>query len=323
MNDITQDITISEDAVTTRFPSVVSEKKPCLTVLYGGSVGTVHTLSAESAISIGRADDAGVRIEDQRVSRRHAEVMIDSNGTVVLADLGSSNRTYVNGTPIEKQELRDGDRIQIGYSCIIKFSYQDELELTIQEELADGMRNPHTKIYTEAYLIDRLGSEFAHAQRHDEELGLLIFEIDHLQRIISDNGKVAGDHLLQEVARATRQILRDQDVFAHYEEERFAVLARDIGDEGAVVLAQRIRRTLQKHCFFFEQTQIPVTVSIGIATYSDKIKKPAKLIKAAVKGLTKAKKKGGQNCIGGDAVKTFLRSGGSAATTRNVTGSTA
>ena len=61
---------------------------------------------------IGRGADADIRIDDPGVSRHHAEILVGSD--VILRDLGSTNGTYVNGTLVAEQPLRDGAIITIG-----------------------------------------------------------------------------------------------------------------------------------------------------------------------------------------------------------------
>jgi len=68
---------------------------------------------------IGRSEDAQVRLPDVGTSRRHAEVRFDGV-RAVLADLGSTNGTLVNGGLAREQELRDGDRVQVG-STVLTF----------------------------------------------------------------------------------------------------------------------------------------------------------------------------------------------------------
>ncbi len=75
-----------------------------------GKLGTFQLTRAVTRI--GRGADSDIRIEDPGVSRHHAEVRIGSD--VVLRDLGSTNGTYVNGTLIAEQPLRDGAVITIG-----------------------------------------------------------------------------------------------------------------------------------------------------------------------------------------------------------------
>ncbi|MDH3689171.1 MAG: GGDEF domain-containing protein [Gammaproteobacteria bacterium] len=284
-------------------------KIPCLTVLKGGRAGMVHALVAGQIALIGRADDADVRIDDHRVSRKHASVTC-SNGDVILEDLGSSNGTFVNGIRIEKQQLKEGDSIQIGPGGIVKLSNLNELEQKLQQEVASGLKDPQTGIYSKNFFLDRIEAEPTYAQGHQDKLGLIVFEIDHFTDISNTHGSPAGDFILKEVAWVVGQILRTQDIFARYDGAQFVVLAHDLGDQGAVVLAQRIRRGVKLHRFVFKGGRIGVTVSIGIGTLSDKVKKPVKLINLARNSLNRAKKQGGEDVIGGDAVKTYRQSGG-------------
>ena len=66
-----------------------------------------------SDVTIGRSPGNVVRINQPSVSREHAEIIYD-NGQCTIRDLDSSNGTYINGTPIQNQVLRDGDRVQVG-----------------------------------------------------------------------------------------------------------------------------------------------------------------------------------------------------------------
>ena len=71
-------------------------------------------LLAEGVTVIGRAGDAGVRIESGGVSRHHARIVID-RGHAHVEDLGSKNGTFVDGKPVtDARVLRDGDEIRVG-----------------------------------------------------------------------------------------------------------------------------------------------------------------------------------------------------------------
>ena len=63
--------------------------------------------------TIGRGAEADVRLSDTGVSRLHAEVRVEP-GSIVVADLGSTNGTRVNGAPATGAALRDGDTITVG-----------------------------------------------------------------------------------------------------------------------------------------------------------------------------------------------------------------
>jgi pSer/pThr/pTyr-binding forkhead associated (FHA) protein len=78
----------------------------------GGRSGESFTLD-EDRMSIGRAPDAAVFLDDVTVSRNHALLVRRRDG-LDIDDLGSLNGTYVNRRRIESHELTDGDEIQIG-----------------------------------------------------------------------------------------------------------------------------------------------------------------------------------------------------------------
>jgi pSer/pThr/pTyr-binding forkhead associated (FHA) protein len=86
----------------------------------GAGVGSLVLPSGEriplarEVITIGRMSDCAVSLTDTNVSRRHAEVRPSARGYVV-ADLGSTNGTKVNGTRVQgEQLLADGDIVSVG-----------------------------------------------------------------------------------------------------------------------------------------------------------------------------------------------------------------
>jgi hypothetical protein len=79
--------------------------------------GRQHAIS-EPRVVLGRSRDAGVRISDVNISRKHAEVRQEGT-TFWVVDLGSTNGTLVNGKRVDRQRLRDGDRITLGSTEIV------------------------------------------------------------------------------------------------------------------------------------------------------------------------------------------------------------
>ncbi len=72
----------------------------------------------EGATVVGRGQEAQFRLPDTGVSRRHVEIMWDGQ-TAMLADLGSTNGTTVNGTPVQTWQLVDGDVVRVGQSRLV------------------------------------------------------------------------------------------------------------------------------------------------------------------------------------------------------------
>ncbi len=276
-------------------------------VLSGGAIGMMYKLNRDAPMVLGRGLGADVRLDDDGVSRQHSKVTTAGNGDPVLEDLGSSNGTYVNGDRIQTHALKDGDKIQVGSISILKFSYQDELERAFQEQLFDrGLKDGTTGIYNKQYLLDRIDSDYSHAQRYGTSLSLLMFDIDHFKKINDTYGHPAADSVLKELAQIVRRTLRTSDVFARYGGDEFVVLMREIDDAGTLVLAKRICKLIKKHKFVFEGMQISCTISLGMASLSDKVSNASELIQLADKYLYKAKQ-AGRDCIGGHAVKTVAQ----------------
>ncbi|MFZ9174811.1 MAG: FHA domain-containing protein [Ilumatobacteraceae bacterium] len=95
------------------------KKKALLVVRNGPNEGARFSLSAIDSV-IGRHPDSTICLDDVTVSRRHAHLE-QSDGQVVLRDLGSLNGTYVNQERIEEVALRHGDEVQIGRYRMVFF----------------------------------------------------------------------------------------------------------------------------------------------------------------------------------------------------------
>ncbi|MBF5066749.1 FHA domain-containing protein, partial [Salmonella enterica subsp. enterica serovar Istanbul] len=88
--------------------------------------------------------------------------VLSIGGRVIIEDLGSANGTLVNGEMIQHQELKEGDKIRLGANTMLKFTYQDKLDETFQQQMYDAaLRDGLTKSYNKKFFIDRLETEFA------------------------------------------------------------------------------------------------------------------------------------------------------------------
>ncbi|PHY03245.1 MAG: histidine kinase [Planctomycetaceae bacterium] len=104
---------------------------PSLFVIQGRNKGSRYDLAAhEGAMSIGRDAGNAIQIEDNEVSRRHAEIR-HIGDTLVVGDLKSSNGTYLNNRKIERAELTSGDHLQVGRTVFV-FSMDRENERAIE-----------------------------------------------------------------------------------------------------------------------------------------------------------------------------------------------
>ena len=178
--------------------------------------------------------------------------------------------------------LAKEDMLRIGTS-ILKFLPAGELEIIFYGNLgAAAHTDPLTRIYNKGYLLEALGAEWKRARALRSELSLTFFDFDHFKSINDTFGHVAGDYVLQEAARLIRtDLLAPRDIFARYGGEEFAILLGNTGGTRALELAERIRGAIADHAFLYEGKRIPVTCSIGVATFNSGIDSAAALLKAA------------------------------------------
>lgn len=270
--------------------------RPYLIVLQGTAVGEMYKI-AEEITSIGRGDATQIQLFDDGISRRHAE-LIHRDGRTYLRDLGSTNGTFCNGQRITELELRDGDKIQVGSTTILKFTFHDSFDESFQKQMYESaLRDGLTKAFNKKYFLDRLESEFSYAARHQIPLSLLLFDVDHFKTLNDNFGHLAGDHALVNLARYVSSIIRKEDVFARYGGEEFSIICRGVNLEGAVRFAERLRNGVCSQKFQFQEQTLPVQVSIGVSAIPHEALKQSKdLIAKADEALYQAKR-GGRNRV--------------------------
>ena len=262
-------------------------KEACLVVIYGMDLGKKYNLG-QPALTIGRSSKSDVQIDQESVSRGHARI-INTGKAILLRDLGSTNGTYVNDELIDEYVLRDGDFIKIGRT-IFKFLSGNNIENAYHEEIyrlttVDGL----TQIYNKRYFLETLEREISRAQRYHRDLSLIMFDIDHFKKVNDTYGHLAGDSVLKQLASVLKSRIRREDIMARYGGEEFAVILPEIGSVNAVTFAEKVRKLVEKTPFKFEDRQIPVTVSIGVAAVGPGIQTPLEFIKIADDKLYQAK----------------------------------
>ena len=269
-----------------------------LVILSGSNVGQVFKLVAAESV-IGREEGVAVQILDAGISRRHAAVSHDGEGSYFLVDAGSRNGTYVNNRRVEqKHPLKDGDKIQIGVSTILKFTHDDAPEASYAEAMYEAaLRDGLTGVFNRRYFEERLRSEYAFADRHGTTLALLFLDLDHFKNVNDSLGHLAGDAVLKQFAQLVASSIRTEDVLCRYGGEEFAVLCRETDLMRASVLGERVRHAVSTHAFSFEGKPVQITVSIGIAAVPDETIRSAEGLLAAADGALYQAKERGRNCV--------------------------
>lgn len=131
-----------------------------------------------------------------------------------------------------------------------------------------------------------------------KNLSLVMFDVDNFKQINDTYGHQAGDMILKEFAGAMRSKCRHTDILARYGGEEFIIMLVGAGEKEASDVAEKIRTTVENKKFTFKTKLVNVTLSGGIAQYSNE-KSKDELISKADKALYRAKQEGKNRiCLG-------------------------
>lgn len=152
--------------------------------------------------------------------------------------------------------------------------------------------DPLTQVANRRALFERGNMELARKNRSRNKLSLILLDCDYFKVVNDKFGHQVGDELLKHVCKICAQEIRDIDFLARYGGEEFIIILPDCDLTGGAEIAKRIQATLVKQCLKIDSKEICMTLSIGIATLSDKHTNFEQLINEADKAMYQAKENG-------------------------------
>jgi diguanylate cyclase (GGDEF)-like protein len=129
-------------------------------------------------------------------------------------------------------------------------------------------------------------------RRYKRSMATLMIDIDHFKKINDTHGHAAGDDAIKRIAEIINQSIRTTDKAARFGGEEFVVLLREIDQETALRLAERIRNSIEQTTITHGDASIRATVSIGVAINAEGDRDVQDIIERADQGLYIAKKSG-------------------------------
>jgi diguanylate cyclase (GGDEF)-like protein len=163
--------------------------------------------------------------------------------------------------------------------------------LLYRDALALAQKDALTGICNRAALDDALATEVNLAGRHRTPLSIVVFDIDHFKSINDRYGHSMGDEAIKTVVKCAQSCARSTDMLFRYGGEEFVMLVRNTTLDGARLLAERIRRKVEKLQCQAKRKPITMTVSAGVATLGSG-EKAQQLFERADKALFEAKHAG-------------------------------
>jgi diguanylate cyclase (GGDEF)-like protein len=293
------DITLPAD------PPASHERRPALVFMRGEQLAAPIPLERDE-VTLGRALEADVRVNDARASRLHARIRIEHDAETNVAryrltDLGSTNGTLLNGQPVTGDVfLQHGDKLNIG-EHLIRFDLLDDFDREFQRQLYRLIAHDElTGLLTSKSFFSELRREAARAESEGRPFCVLMMDLDHFKRVNDTCGHLVGSQTLEEIGGLITRALRAGDVAARFGGEEFAAFLLDADCTQALVAAERVRSAIEEHAFSAtrrgasseENRTLRITISIGVAAYPDDARDPIELIELADTALYHAKQSG-------------------------------
>jgi len=201
-----------------------------------------------------------IRSRDQGVYRYVLLLTAKDDKQDVIAGLEAGADDYLT-KPFDVDELRArvraGKRILDLQAALIHA--KDDLQFA-------AAHDPLTGLWNRGAILDLLKREVSRRQRTGDALGVIMADVDYFKKINDTHGHLVGDAVLQEVTRRLAVGIRPYDAVGRYGGEEFLVVFPGCSAENLVVGAERLRRCIADSPVETAAGQLPVTLSLGLAS---------------------------------------------------------
>ncbi|MCC6978030.1 MAG: diguanylate cyclase [Candidatus Melainabacteria bacterium] len=157
-----------------------------------------------------------------------------------------------------------------------------------RQATTDGL----TTLYNHRTGQEKLAEQLRVAERYQRNVAVVMIDVDHFKSINDNHGHPAGDAVLRSVASIIKNDCRDVDIPVRYGGEEFLLVLPEVNSEGAVVVAERIRRSLLAEVIQHDEIEIRVTASMGVASFPEDAQSQQSLLDLADKALYLSKRLG-------------------------------
>ncbi|MGZ5049945.1 MAG: GGDEF domain-containing protein [Methylobacter sp.] len=126
--------------------------------------------------------------------------------------------------------------------------------------------DPLTQTHNRASFNGTIKREMSLAARNNSNLSIIFFDVDHFKAINDTYGHDCGDTTLRLSAKWIKESLRESDIIFRYGGEEFVILLSDTDLDGATLLAERIRSSIERHTIAYDMKTIKITASMGVSS---------------------------------------------------------
>ncbi len=150
-----------------------------------------------------------------------------------------------------------------------------------------------TRLYNHTYIKTRLEMELSRVRRYGHEIAVILTDVDHFKIFNDSYGHMAGDKMLMKIAEVFIDTIRKGDVAGRFGGEEFVVILAQCSRENACMVAERLRRRVEKILVEDGDRQLQATISLGVRHVTKESWAEADMvISQADKALYKSKETG-------------------------------
>jgi diguanylate cyclase (GGDEF)-like protein len=302
----------------------ISESLNFRKIIWGGFAGLACLLRVKKGFALLCPDNKNQEIAaTYHLDKKTAEIIggqlkekrvFDQADEIPL--LSPKKQTYLNG---ENREMPNWQNLQIINLLIKKKSLgflvldadippekKEAVEL-LSRQMATALENsllhqevekssiidPLTKLNNRRLFYYRLNEELERAKRFSLSFSIMFSDIDNFKNYVDNNGHLMGDDALQKIGELAQNALRKIDIVARYGGDEFIYLLPQTNAGNAKHVAQRVKDAISNYSFPARNNGFAnLTLSIGIASYSEDAQDPDSLMEKADQALFQAKSKG-------------------------------
>jgi len=173
----------------------------------------------------------------------------------------------------------------LAHPLAIAIQTLDRFEEAEKRTITDDL----TKLYNYRYLMQYLEADVKRCLRYKKKVSLLFIDVDGFKRINDTFGHLVGSQALSEMGQVFRGMVRETDVVGRYGGDEFVIVLPETPLNGAMVIAERIRKKVEECEFVAQNLSIRLTVSLGVANCPKHTLTAEGLIKKADAAMYRAK----------------------------------
>jgi diguanylate cyclase (GGDEF)-like protein/PAS domain S-box-containing protein len=167
----------------------------------------------------------------------------------------------------------------------------------VERELADrALHDPLTGLPNRLLFLDRVGVAIARIERSRAPAAVFFIDLDRFKLVNDSLGHSVGDQMLIDVARRLRGAMRPEDTVSRFGGDEFTILAENIDEHAAELVAERIGRSLSKP-FTIDGRELYANASIGVSICRDHRARPDEMLRDSDSAMYRAKEHGGSSCV--------------------------